>query len=376
MKLESMLRSTGLFLEGIENQINTDAVINPYYGFNVSRTDSEPIDQISGFIAAKRIQEFNYARNRNNGTFVAFIAGVFEVLNQPRDQIGHFMELNGEKDRKKSSLFRTIGASYDLETEVSLTRDLWSNPGYWNEFERMFTENWFTHESLERSAKNFVSGSRINNSVRVKDLKDGGIILYLPEHLTDMIGEWHGALIYTPAEISEAAYFASSNGVNLKLGPAAERTYDSYISSFMDIGHLMQSVDLRSDMFYPLCVIPYSTKNARDGDDPEQRIYFDDSFDDVANKIMEYTPTTEYIWTMEHTAGVVLNPVVEKGIYAVESARAMGQRAPPLNGQRLRDGQSVIDFAKEPNNLSMLRDALPELVYKFIIEPFQGVNNG
>jgi len=376
MKLESMLQSTELYLEGIEQGMASDTIINSYYGFNVSRTDSEPIDQISAFIAAKRIQENNYAVHRNSGNFVAFIAGVFEVLNQPRDQVPHFMDINGKKDRKKSSLFRRICTEYDLNSEIVLTRDLWSTSSYWNEFQQMFEDNWFTHESLENDTKHFISKSKIDNSVRIKDLKEGGVILYLPDDLMDMIGEWPGALIYTPAEISEAAYFANTSAINLKLGPATERIYDRYIARFMDIAHLKQSVDLRSDMFYPQTVTPYSTKNPRQSEEPEARIFFDDSEDDVKQKINEFTPTTNYLWTMENTAGVILNPIVEKAIYSVESARALGLRVPLIGGNRLRDGHSVIDFARNPNNLSLLREALPELVYNFLIGPFKGGNYG
>ena len=78
--ISEKLNKTGLVLEMVDEAMDK-APINAYYGVNVTKTNSEPIDQIQGFIIAKRIQEYNQEMYGDPGTFIVFIGGLFEVLN-------------------------------------------------------------------------------------------------------------------------------------------------------------------------------------------------------------------------------------------------------------------------------------------------------
>lgn len=366
MKLEEVLGPTDLYLESIEQRISDEIIINPYYGFNVSMTEKEPVDQISAFIAAKRIQEYNYSNFRDKGKFVAFIAGIFEVLHQPRDTIEDYLRINDEKDKSKSQLFKKICETYDLNSQLVLTRDLWLEPAYWHHFQKLFSDNSFNYDLLLKDALKFVTQSTIDNAALVKDLNNR--VFSLPESVRKDIDNWSTSLIYTPVEISEAAYF-SSKGINLKIGPARERTYDKYVQSFMDILHLKQSVDMNSGVFSPKIVSPYREHKSRADRMPEARIFFDDSLEDVKEKVSA-TPDTHYVYTMDDIAGVVMNPVVEKAVYAVESARSMGLKAPSIDRAMFYSGLDVSEFAKTRRGFDILKDALPELLYQYVIEPF------
>ncbi len=366
MRLEDVLGLTDLYLESIEQRTTTAAAINAYYGFNVSATEKEPIDQVSAFIAAKRIQEYNYSNFRERGRFIPFVAGVFEVLHQPRDAVEDCLRVNDEKDKIKSQLFKRICEVYDLDAQVVSARDIWLEPAYWHHFQRLFSDGLFNYELLLKDALNFVTRSAIDNAALVKDLN--GKAFNLPEDVAKASGNWPASLIYAPIEISEAAYF-SSRGVNLKIGPARERTYDRYVQSFMDILHLRQSVDMNSDMFLPRTVSPYREQKSRADRVPEVRIFFGDSLEDVRKKV-SLVSGNHYVYTMDDVAGVVMNPLVEKAIYAVESARSMGLKAPSVGGKMFYNGVDVSEFAKSRRGFDILKDALPELLYQYVIEPF------
>lgn len=366
MRLEDVLGRTDLYLESIEQRTASDTTINAYYGFNVSATEREPIDQVSAFIAAKRIQEHNYSNFRERGKFIQFVAGVFEVLNQPRDAVEDCLRVNDEKDRKKSQLFSRICKVYDLDAQIVLARDVWSEPAYWHHFQGLLSGGLLDYELLLGNALNFVTRSTIDNAALVRDLD--GRAFNLPEDVARIIGNWPASLVYAPVEISEAAYF-SSKGINLKIGPARERTYDRYVQSFMDILHLKQSVDMGSDMFLPRTVSPYREQRSRTDRIPEIRIFFDDSMEDVKGKVLS-VPNSHYVYTMDDVAGVVMNPLVEKAIYAVESARSMGLKAPSIGRKTFHNGADVSEFAKSRREFDILKDALPELLYQYVIEPF------
>src|SRR3712207_1302597 len=95
--LRDVLQKSGLFVEGTETYSRT-LPLNSYYGFNVTKTEREPIDQIHGFIAAKRIQERN-RESGNPGGFYPFVAGIFEVLNATStDEVRRIVEDNRRKE--------------------------------------------------------------------------------------------------------------------------------------------------------------------------------------------------------------------------------------------------------------------------------------
>src|SRR5262245_21807240 len=125
--IAELLRSTGLHAESLSFfwQRSTGST---YYGFNVSKTEREPIDQIHGFIAAARLQQ---AQQRDGsgriGTFHAFVAGQFEVLNARNvDELEQTRALNEKKDLTKKQLFEQIFRRFQMNGKVWVSQDLFS----------------------------------------------------------------------------------------------------------------------------------------------------------------------------------------------------------------------------------------------------------
>lgn len=363
--INELLNPTGLYLESIEN-FSLGKPINSYYGFNVSCILQEPIDQIQAFIAAKRIQEHNLFKFGSTGLFILFIAGIFEVLNQSsQEKAEKLLDKNGEKETKKQELFERIIEAYGIQGKVHLTTDLWKCEGYWTEFASLFEMRLFSREGLIQDTLRFVGKETIDGCIKVSELPES--VMSLPPSLREEIGGWPATIIYTPAEVAEAAFFAKNCTTNLKIGPAAERMYDKYIAAFMDIVHLRQPVDLRSQRFSPKTACPYIEKG---GKKAKLRIFFDDTASSVRSKLEQIT-SEQYVFTVDEEAGIILNPIVEKLVYAVESARALGKSPVSIGHATFQDGKDVSNYILTGGSVERLKTALPEIAEQYLIEPFR-----
>lgn len=361
MSLREILERTQLFADSIE-QREEDQIIHPYYGFNVTKTELEPVDQIQAFIAAKRIQEHNEESGEKVSFFHAFIAGGFDALHEDSERrVTAVFEKKEKKEFAKKELFLRIMKKLGIRGQVLTTRDLWSNPEYWRCLEEIFNQGLFTQESLIEDVTQFVYKGlsreevlrRLEKKVKIKDLPRQ--IFGLTSALIDRIGDWPADIIYTPAEVAEALYLSRKEGVNLKIGPSRERTYDKYISKWMDILHLRQPTAMNSTRFSPKTVTPYIDKRS-----DKIRIFFGDKAPEIEGRI-SITPDEEYIYTMDDTCGSVLNPVVEKMIYCIEVARATGRVPVTIEEVELTDGEDIIRLLKGKVSTKVLKTELPRL---------------
>ncbi|MBI1293673.1 hypothetical protein GC175_01795 [bacterium] len=363
--IRQALNMSGLFIEGTE--VFTQAhVVQSYYGFNVTKTEREPIDQVHGLLAAKRIQKANIHRFGEPGVFIAFIAGVFEILNaQTPKHLNRILKKNTAKDQAKYRLFQSLMNAYDINSDILLTPDLWQNAEYWEIFAGLFESGRYTEDQLiDDTMKWYSSAEQLNSLCKVRDLPES--VVKIPSSLLNLIGHWPAAIIYTPAEVAEAIYLAEVKGVNCKIGHVDERVYDKYIMELMDTVHLRQPVDLRSRYLDPITVTPYIEKHKKN---KELRIYFDDTPGEIEERI-EDIGAEDYIFTLDPTRGEVLNPFVEKVLYAIEAAYAMNVAPVNVDGTLLESGMDLIRALQNKDiEIQYLKQALPELVYKYIIAP-------
>ena len=88
--------------------------------------------------------------------------------------------------------------------------------------------------------------------------------------------------------------------------------------------------------------------------------------ENMQQKIVSVSPAS-YVFTTDQEFGEVLNPLVEKAIFAVEAARALGQ--PTLFGTlTVSTGQELI-CAVLQNKLavSTIQQALPDLLTQYVL---------
>ncbi|MCP3685313.1 MAG: hypothetical protein GY861_21890 [bacterium] len=366
--LRDALLSTGLFIEGTE-AYSCSFPVNTYYGFNVTKTNREPIDQIHGFIAAARIKERN-KKNGQKGMFFPFVAGVFEVLNTTnQEQIRTIVETNENKEQHKKKLFKRIARRFSLPTQVLLTNDLWGNQIYWDIFA----------EILKKSAGQFSKGSLTQDTLvwyrgredeleKVNKIKDiAPDLMDIPGKLLRKIGDWPAAIIYTPIEVSEAVYMVRQKKVLCKIGHMDETVYDKYIMQYMDIVHLRQPMDLGATRLKPVGVTPYIDKKTRD---QKIRIFFDDTPQSIRER-MSQCKLEEYTFTWSPRFGEVLNPVLDKLVLAIESARIMGLTPIQISKISISTGMELIKaITNNDITIAELAETFPEVIFRYLIEPF------
>ncbi len=366
--LREALEGSGLFVEGTEYETK-GKVVNSYYGFNVTKVDEEPIDQIHGFIAAKRIQERNKELYGETGNFYPFIAGVFEVLNARNDdEIRKIVNVNSVKDQKKKSLFGNMMKKYDIRGDIRLTQDLWKSQAYWEIMEGVFKKYGFDKDKLFKEALRFYDNNRekLNSVSRIAHIPPD--VMNPTPKIANKIGNWPAAILYTPAEISEALYFSEQDDVSLKIGHMEEKSYDKYIREFMDIVHLRQPTDLASKMYKTSTVTPYLEKHRPVN---KIRIYFNDNEESIFDKLSDIE-IEDYLFTIDPRSGELLNPIIEKVIYAVECARMSGEDPPKIGNVELYEGKDVLRSVYE-GKISVAEAAynMPNLVDRYILEPLK-----
>lgn len=365
--LREYLDPSGLFIEGTEHY-SSSAPIHTYYGFNVTKSDREPIDQIHGFLAAKRIQERNHGLVNEAGTFYAFVAGIFEVLNatSPED-IQRVIEVNSVKESNKKELFTKIATAFDINCEVHLTSDLWNDERYWNALTKVLQYPQFSKGNLRRDTMQWYQTEEMLNRVLpiaevASDLMD------IPKKLMKKIGRWPAATLYTPIEVAEAKYYAAVHDVSCKIGHMDETVYDKYILEFMDVIHLRQPVDFKSTRIKPRGVTPYIHKPRPR--DPKVRLFFDDTPATIQERLSEYPPEN-FVFAIIPDGGEVLNPYIDKVVLAIESARAMGLTPVTVENVDLNNGIDIITALYDQSiSILTLEKVFPELIYSYLIEPF------
>lgn len=335
--------------------------VNLYSGFNTTDDEEgrEPIDQIQAFIAASRIQEANREEYDVSGGFFPFVAGGFEALNaESPEQSAQFYEEELVKDREKASMFEDVMDQMNLEGESFTSDSFWSDPEYWRLFDSLFEEGMYTIEGCREKTLHFKEEEELERNVDLADVP----VESIPEDIKTKYGDMPAMTAYTPAEVAEALYLRDEHGANMKVGPVTEAPYDEQIKDFMDILHLSQPTDMTSSEEEPFEVTPYIAKEG------QTRIFFGDSEKDIA-RVLESTPDEEYIFTEHEEVGKVLNPVVEKAIYATETARATDDSPVEFGGESLYDTEDVIKYAQE-NGVSSLREDLPGVLEENITRRF------
>ncbi len=373
-----ILLPSGLFLEGTEF-FTRDRLVNSYYGYNVSKMDREPIDQLHGFWAAKRVQEYNSERFGETGYFFPFIAGVFEVMNATnRNGVKRVIEENTVKERKKRGLFQGALNKYGIQGEVLVTEDLLKDEKYWIHFDALLKDPKFSEENLIADTLHFYHGNmdELNKVLKFEELLNEmpRDMINIQTPLLHKIGNWRSAILYVPAEITESVYLQKERGVNLKIGHADERIYDKYITSLMDVAHLKQPVNLESSRLEPDVVTPYIEMHRRRN---KIRIFFNDSEQDIREKIKSL-PVEEYDFTIYRDVGErakeaseVLNPFLEKTIFAVESARCLGRTPVNVSGYKVTNGLDVVELYRNGKiSIRDLHTQLPTLVAEQITNVF------
>lgn len=369
MTLRSYINQSALLLEGVENLANT-SIVNCYSGFNVTKTEEEPIDQIQAFIAAKRIQEWNLENFGEPGLFIPFIGGLFEVLNcKTVEEVDQVIQLNRPKEIAKSKLYENICEAFSLNAKILTTSDLWQDQSYWEILKSLFDREVFTRGLLMNDTMKFYeSKDQLMNAVKVKELpKD---LVNLPLEFIKKIGNFPAPILYTPAEVSEAFYLQKKFGINTKLGQAQERVYDKYMYQDFAVYRLKQPVDLTSTKRKPKTVTPYIAKSnfALSGSNKNNlRITFDDSVATIQSKLLG-APTDEAVFCADAEFGEVFNPIVEKTLFAIEAARASKKNPVQIFGNFYNSGEQLVDAILERKiSIAQLKTQLPQLIADTIL---------
>ncbi len=360
--LRDYIAASGLFLEGTE-RMDINEPLNVYAGINVTKTDKEPIDQLQVFIAAKRIQEWNMEQFGETGVFIPFIAGQYEVLNATSlEEATTIVTQNKKKELQKKKLFTKIIKQFNLNARIITTEDVWSDKRYWNILLSLLGTGDFLRGALIQDTLNFYeTKEQLFQTVKVKELPSSVVKLPLP--FIKQIGNWPAPLLYTPCEVAEAFYFQQTQNVQCKIGQAQERVYDKYLIDQFTVFRLRQPVDLLSTTQKPFTVTPYIDKAKAKA---SSRIYFTDSAKAVRQKVSSVKPG-QTVFATDMEFGEVLNPLVEKVILALESARAQQKTPLQIGPIVASSGQELIrSLLRGELTVLDIQTILPSLIGMFI----------
>jgi hypothetical protein len=350
------LAPSGLLGEVVET---TRPLTGTYYGYNVTKTDREPIDQVHGFLAASRISR----AADNEVPFFPFVAGLFEVVNatsmQSRDEL---IVRNRALEARKIHIFQQLTSAFSLKGSAVATADMWNDEDYWRAVAELlrdktrFSRKALLHDTLRWYADEDAISEALSFAHALRGFP-------VPNSILDRVGTWPAPLLYTPLEVAEAVFLHSTKSVTCKVGHMEERVYDRYIIEWMDLIHLRQPADLKSTLRRPRGVTPYIDKERRDR---KIRLYFEDSADDIAERLAAVTEF-EYLRTVSDVVGELLHPVVDKAVLAVEAGIAAGRASVSVRGETVTSGMDLISRV-ECGRLSIpqLCDDVPELVATYI----------
>ncbi|MBD3280192.1 hypothetical protein GF389_01550 [Candidatus Dojkabacteria bacterium] len=360
--IRQYLSGTGLLLEA-DVTLAKKALVNSYYGINVTKTDKEPIDQIQGLICQKRIQEWNEVNFGNKGKQIIFIGGLFEILNtQNLEALQMIVKKNLKKEQEKRKLFTSIADKFNLRIDVKTTLDLWKDPKYWEILYELIESEIFTRGNLMNDTLKFYnSKEELMNVLRLKEIpKD---FINLPIKVLKKIGNWPAPLLYTPVQVAEGFYLKERFRINAKVGQLQERVYDKYLKGQIDTYRLKQSVDLLSTRTKTQIVTPYIDKNKNKA---QSRIYFGEKIESITEKITEIE-VDKYLFTTDEEYCEVINPIVEKAIYAIESARCQEQVPVMINNTNIYSGGELMNAIEAgKSNIENLKSELPSSISTFV----------
>jgi len=354
--LSRSLRPSGLLGEVVET---TRSLTGAYYGYNVTKTEREPIDQIHGFLAAKRLNSDADVAV----PFYPFVAGLFEVLNATAlEARASLIGTNTSLEARKAKAFGRLLDVFGLRGQILLTRDMWNDERYWLAVDALLRDrSRFSRKALLRDTLRWYKDeAAINEALSFSDAMTG---FDVPPSLLDRFGDWPAPLLYTPLEVAEAIFLHDNFAVTCKIGHMEERVYDKYIVEQMDLVHLRQPADLKSTLRRPRGVTPYIDKERRDR---KIRLYFEDDAADIAGRIAEVAEY-DYLRTVSDVVGEIYHPVVDKAVLAIEAAVAAGAESVAVDGCTVRSGSDLVARLEDGDlKLEKLRDLLPDLVVRHI----------
>lgn len=357
------------------------------HGFNTAGAPVEPLDQLGSMVVAGQLQEFDREVHGSTEGFVPFVASGFGALNQEsrRDAIDYLEQSVGEGE-EKADFLESLGEGLGVDiAEILTTEDVFRDQRFWEIFSETVQEEYPSFVSLKRDAETVMSEDYISGKVSATEGLEAIEEHYgvdVPQEAIEAAEQFEletgeqmkGPHIYIPAEIAVSKYLEEEYDVNHKLGPATEKVYDKKIAGFHDTTRMKQPVKTHSQEGSPATANPYIA-----WDPTANRIFADDSREEVEEKI--HQAPTRYIAAEKHphngNEGEVLNPVVEKGLYAVEGLRMTGHTV-EVNGRELESGEDLLDYVTdgsydpeslleaEPDEeaLENVRNELPEMYEK------------
>ena len=356
----------------------------PMHGFNTAGAPVEPLDQLGSMVVAGQMQEHDQQMHGENEAFVPFIAAGFGALNQESyDEALEYLEESAEEAEEKAEFLETVGEGLGVEIDGAVTtEEVFSDQRFWDIFSEEVQEQYPAFTSLKRDAETIMSEDYISGKVSASEGLEAIEDHYgvdVPQDAVEAAVQFEletgdqmrGPHMYIPAEIAVSRYLEEEMGVNHKLGPATEKIYDKKIAGFHDTTRTKQPVKTHSQEGSPATANPYIS-----WDPTANRLFAGDSREEMEEKTGK--APTRYIATEKHphngNEGEVLNPVLEKGLYAVEGLRMTGE-AVEVDGTRLESGDQLLDYVTEgsydPDSLleaepdeealESVKDELPEM---------------
>jgi hypothetical protein len=363
------LAASGLLVEGSARS-GAEPPGNSYYGFNVTKSDREPVEQIHGFIAARRLSDVA-PEHVDAPSFFPFVAGLFEVLNtRSPEELATVVEEKTRREQYKERLFQRALGLFGIGGRVVLTREMWGSSHFWDVVSELIESGRYSRKSLTADTMRwFRSETELAEYQTFGAVAEAVEGIEVPRSALKRIADWPAPILYTPLEVAEARYMAEILDVRIKLGHMEEKVYDKYIAEFMDVFHLRQPVDLASTRTKPKTVTPYIAKVRRGK--PELRLYYEDALDDIVERV-EPLEFEDYVFAISSKAGEVLHPLLDKLVLAVESARAMGEPPVSLGGGSIEHGSDLIDLALRGElAVEELKSAMPQIAYRYLVQPYR-----
>lgn len=285
-----------LIVEDVREPISYRGKIS-YYGLNVSSDiDLEPIDQLDGFLVAKYIQQLFGQQEK----FYAYVAGVYNTLNaRSSKEALKTAEKRKQLEQEKKVLLQRVMSRLQINGSVLTTYDLWDDESYWEFVDRFFYDGNYDY---------MPDTQKIRETVRLREFpleilgKMKGVATNVPTWIRS------GAL-YLPAEVAESLWLRERYGVEWKIGPASEETFDQFIAA-EGIGIIrtaqpkaIESGDVKDAM-------PYIGKSTQ-----SQRILFSDTLLALSGKCFVGNPSFERAFDL---AGIYEELSGERGSGSME----------------------------------------------------------